>query len=219
MVCSDYQKYRQSYWDHFPIDKPCTVPLPRYWLAKYVDRAAILLDYGCGYGRAAPLLQAMGYDAVIGMDIALPMLQRAHAEYPELSFVQNQQANIPLATHAVDMIVVIAVITYFVADHELNALLNELQRVLKPGGKLIIGDFLLNRDARNMARYDAVQAQMQAPYGVFRLPEGVYCRHFSESAIQTQFSRFNTLDFTECNFTTINGNTSRGFYALLENKI
>lgn len=50
------------------------------WVARHVPRdAGPILDAGCGTGLSGPLLAALGYDHVEGMDMAEKMLARAAA--------------------------------------------------------------------------------------------------------------------------------------------
>lgn len=96
-------------------------------------------------------------------------------------------------------------------NSEQEKLLDEIKRVLKPGGILYINDFLLNEDERNKARYEAF-ASRYGTYGVFELPEGAVCRHHDETWILKLLSGFDKLKYKHLTFTTMNGNQSNGFY-------
>ncbi len=76
--------------------------------------------------------------------------------------------------------------------------------------------FLLNTDERNVSRYNAFKDKFNI-YGVFQLPEGAIMRHHTIEWINELTSPFKPLAFKEMSYTTMNGNTSRGFYYLGEN--
>ena len=90
----------------------------------------------------------------------------------------------------------------------------ELKRVLNPGGLLYVNDFLLNRDRRNLDRYQTGQ-QKHGIYGIFDLPNGGMVRHHDRNHMEALFSGFQTLVFEETVYDTMHGHHSRGFYSLV----
>ena len=61
-------------------------------------------------------------------------------------------------------------------------IINEIYRVLKPGGIIYINDFLLNEDKRNKERYEKYKDKYGV-YGAFELSEGGRFRHHTEKWI------------------------------------
>jgi SAM-dependent methyltransferase len=99
-----------------------------------------VLDAGCGDGRLAVALA--GSDVwVVGVDIDVSMLRAARARAGEgkvrLNLVQADVERLPLASETVDAAV--AVTTLCVITDP-TAAARELARVLKPGGRIVLGE-------------------------------------------------------------------------------
>jgi SAM-dependent methyltransferase len=92
-------------------------------------------------------------------------------------------------------------------------LLSEIRRVLCPGGLLYISDLLLNRDPRNVERYERY-AQQYGIYGTFELPDGAVMRHYRKEWIEELTASFFQLEFEPFVVTTMNGNESAAFQYL-----
>lgn len=103
-----------------------------------------------------------------------------------------------------------ALITCIISDDALKQLIAEIRRTLRPGGFLYIGDFLLNTDERNIARYEQAFADTGV-YGAFTLPEGAALRHFRAEFIRELPEGFSEKHFSEESYVTMNGHASRGF--------
>lgn len=105
-------------------------------VAAVLDRAlpagGPLLEVGVGTGLVAAALAALGRP-VLGVDLSVPMLARAAARLPGRLAVGDAQ-RLPVRTGAVDGAYVVHVL-HLVGD--LGATLDELHRVLRPGGLLL----------------------------------------------------------------------------------
>jgi malonyl-CoA O-methyltransferase len=88
------------------------------------------LDAGCGTGRYMRRLRVLGASPVVGCDRSAAML--AHAA--ESGLIRADLRQLPLASAAVD-VVVCGLALNDVDD--MPAVLDELARVLKPGGALV----------------------------------------------------------------------------------
>lgn len=106
----------------------------------------VLLDLGCGYGRIAKyLLPKRSFTTYIGLDSSYNMLrifsERYQSEPREkttpLLLIHSDIHSIPLYDSSVDAIIVSAV---FLHNHKsvVRTSLREVERVLKPGGTLIV---------------------------------------------------------------------------------
>lgn len=98
-----------------------------------------ILDAGCGAGRLAREVARRGY-SVFGMDYSYGMIERAnnicnHEDKHRVELLQGDVESIPFGDSSFDLIVCLGVITYL--NSEDNAL-DELVRVLRPGGTLIL---------------------------------------------------------------------------------
>jgi malonyl-CoA O-methyltransferase len=96
--------------------------------------AAEILDLACGTGRYVRLLYAAGARRVIGVDRSAAMLARA---VPGAVYLRAAMEAIPLAPAQVDGIVCGLAVGH-VAN--LDALMVELARVLRPGGWALYSD-------------------------------------------------------------------------------
>ncbi len=110
------------------------------WLdALNLGKDAKIWDAGCGAGQFSNYAAEAGYN-VFGMDYSLGMLSKAHSicnadNQPTVAFLQGDVETLPLQDLSVDVIVCLGVIAYLKSE---NAALRELERVLKPGGVLIL---------------------------------------------------------------------------------
>jgi len=201
------------YWDSVAGEKRFSHPLRLAWLTPCIGTRAHILDFGCGYGRTLAELVCAGYKNVIGLDFSFRMLTCCRSQLPHVRLVQNYGQTIPLQQHSVDLVLLFAVLTCIPREEDQRALLGEIRRVLRPGGFLYISDLLLNRDLRNLERYDRY-AEKYGTYGVFELPDGAVMRHHQKEWIEELTGSFSRLEFEPFEVTTMNNNKSAAFQYL-----
>jgi dolichol-phosphate mannosyltransferase len=126
-------------YDHRAFDSP--IPLQRYWqrarhriVLAFLDPASrqghhAVLDIGCGSGR---IIQDL--PKAIGMDILLPKLRFLRNRHSRL--VQGSIFALPFPANTFDAVICSEVIEHIPDD---PALFQEMTRVLRPGGTLILG--------------------------------------------------------------------------------
>lgn len=211
----------RDYWDRAAAEKNFTTPLPLAALQERLPPDARILDYGCGYGRALRQLADAGFTNTLGMDFSTEMLERGRKLWPDLRFAACGPEGLPLpdaegcsgmdagCNPGMDAALLLAVLTCIRHDADQNALLAELHRVLRPGGLLLVNDFLLSDDARSRTRYKQFEP-IFGTYGVFEIPGGGIMRHFAPDRLRTLLSDFEILSWDEQTFTTMNGNPARG---------
>jgi demethylmenaquinone methyltransferase/2-methoxy-6-polyprenyl-1,4-benzoquinol methylase len=119
--------------------------LHRYWKRRLIQFAQIkpgqrALDLCCGTGDVAFALERAG-GRVLGCDFSAPMLQVARRRQREeslISFVQADALHLPCPNVTFDIVT----ISYGLRNlSDFRGGLNEMLRVLKPNGKLLILDF------------------------------------------------------------------------------
>jgi len=94
-----------------------------------------LLDAGCGSGLFTHLATRTGAE-VIGVDLAQGLLDLARLRNPQISFLQEDLETLPFKDNSFD--IVAGFNSYQYAD-SFGKALKEARRVLKPGGRFLIG--------------------------------------------------------------------------------
>ena len=206
---------QEEYWNSVSEKKEFTTPFQAEEFSKYVKTDSLILDVGCGYGRTLDELYRKGYHNLIGIDFSKGMIERGKQQFPYLDLRIKEDAKIDLPDASVDAVILFAVLTCIRTNEEQVQLLAEIKRVLKPQGILYVNDFLLNRDERNLSRYEKFR-EVYGIYGVFELPEGAVCRHHDERWIKELLKDFTERKYEHLTFTTMNGHTSNGFYFIGE---
>ncbi|PED67952.1 class I SAM-dependent methyltransferase [Priestia megaterium] len=200
---------QDEYWNEVANKKEFTTPFQPELFLTHVNREAVILDYGCGYGRTLSELRGYGYKNLHGVDFSEEMIKRAKSNDSEIDFQVIQSGKLPFSNHSLDAVLLFAVLTCVHKDEEQNAILNEIKRVLKPGGIIYINDFSLNHGKRNKDRYEKGFAKYHT-YGVFELADGAILRHHSEERIKEWTNQFEEVEYRKVEYATMNGNRSNG---------
>jgi demethylmenaquinone methyltransferase / 2-methoxy-6-polyprenyl-1,4-benzoquinol methylase len=96
-----------------------------------------VLDLGAGTGVSTEELAKSGAQAV-GLDISIGMLQAGHAKRPAVSLIAGDALALPFADQTFDAITISFALRNIV---DTDAALQEMARVTKPGGRLVICEF------------------------------------------------------------------------------
>ena len=115
----------------------------------WAPRQVSILDAGCGTGRWLAKL-AQPDVAGVGIDLSAPMLRQAQRR-PGLSerLVQADCSNIPLRSAAIDLAISSFCVAYMPV---VRPFAQELARVVRPGGHLILSDFHPSARVRGWTR-------------------------------------------------------------------
>lgn len=200
-----------DYWNRIGPRKSFNHPINFERLSEWLSPGSRILDVGCGYGRALGLLFDRGYHNLTGCDLAPAMIAKARERFPVITFIELASAShLPLADASVDATLLFAVLTCVPTNQGQRALVEEIVRVLRPGGLCYISDLWLQADERNRERYVRDEPKY-GTYGVFDLPEGVTVRHHDPGWIETLTQDFDRVALEHLNILTMNGHPAKAF--------
>jgi len=111
----------------------------RYAVVKAIDPQSgeRILDIACGTGTSSAALTRTGA-TVVGLDFSPGMLEHARRKHSSVEFVEGDAMKLPFVSDEFD-VVTISFGLRNVADPKVA--LDEMYRVLKPGGRLVICEF------------------------------------------------------------------------------
>jgi SAM-dependent methyltransferase len=127
-----------------------------HWVLGGIEPGSVVLDLGCGAGTdlliAAQMTGPTG--RVIGVDMTPPMLEQARASAREMGLdnVELHESlieSLPLDDASVDVVISNGVID-LVPDKD--AVFDEIDRVLRPGGRLQVADVIIHEEVSEDAR-------------------------------------------------------------------
>jgi SAM-dependent methyltransferase len=127
-----------------------------HWLLGRIDSGEVVLDLGCGAGTdlliAAQMTGASG--RVTGVDMTGSMLARARDSATAMGFdnVELHESlieELPVEDASVDVVISNGVID-LVPDKD--AVFDEIDRVLRPGGRLQVADVIIHNEVSEDAR-------------------------------------------------------------------
>lgn len=203
--------HQSAYWDRAAGTKRFTHPVDFELLSEHLPSSARVLDYGCGYGRVVAEFHARGWSSIAGYDTSSGMIERARRDHPGCEFLDAQDNDGLVAREPHDLVLLMAVLTCVPADEELESLVAQVTRCLRPGGFILISDVYLQTDARNHQRYTRSNS---ATWGVFDLEDGVTMRHFPPERLRELLSAFEELHHERHALVTMNGNPADAFRSL-----
>lgn len=125
----------------------------------------LILDAGCGDGRNMHWFIHNGF-SIYGIDSEERMINALRKNYPSLSIDRSQVStveNMKFSTHYFDHVIVSAVLHFAKDTDHFFLMVDEILRVVKPGGTLFI------RMASNIGIENYVELVSE---GVYDLPDG-----------------------------------------------
>ncbi len=98
-----------------------------------------VLDIACGTGELERMiLNVYPNLKIVGVDISEKMLDMAQLKLPQLEFVKASASSLPFPDYNFDIVVIVSAFHYFENPVEV---LEEIRRILKPKGRLIVMDW------------------------------------------------------------------------------
>jgi ubiquinone/menaquinone biosynthesis C-methylase UbiE len=124
-ICDTFDKTRHSPW-------PCVLNF-----LNALPSGSKILDVGCGNGRHLSIRD--GDCDMYGCDISANMIEKAKSKNKHVEIRKiNTAASLPYPDNYFDGLICIAVIHHIVDKYERERAILEMQRVVKPGGKILI---------------------------------------------------------------------------------
>jgi len=116
-------------------------------LGKYIQDGDVILDLGCGTGRLYQLFQNFQGEVGVfytGVDVSEGQIAVAKKQFSGAHFVVGDMLSIPSENHVFDTIYCIAVFHHLPDRETRLKSLQEMRRVLKPGGRVIMTNWNLS---------------------------------------------------------------------------
>jgi MPBQ/MSBQ methyltransferase len=119
-------------------------------LAFIPNKHGTMLDVACGLGATTRhLLRYYQAANVVGINISHQQLETAMRNGPGCAFLQMDAARLGFGDAVFDAIICVEAAFHFATRRDF---LHEAQRVLKPGGRLVLSDILVPRWAKRLNR-------------------------------------------------------------------
>ncbi|MFW6271131.1 MAG: class I SAM-dependent methyltransferase [Bacillota bacterium] len=130
-----------------------------------------ILDIGCGTGNFSIKLAKMGCK-VTGIDISQPMLEEAEKKAEKLNldinFKKGDVLNLEFDDNKFDSVFSMAAIEFI---KDLETAFKEIKRVVKPGGKILLGTIRKDSDWGRLYEKQAQKEDSVFRDAIFREPE------------------------------------------------
>jgi ubiquinone/menaquinone biosynthesis C-methylase UbiE len=147
------------------------------------DQKLRILDYGCGTGNYSFKLFNLGHN-LTGYDISENMLaeakQKAKIDGNNIDFILGDGKKLPFEDDSFDMAVSVTAIEFI---ENVNLAVSEIRRVVRPGGKIIIGTINGDSSWGELYKTDFVQKETVFKHANFldfdklkSLPFGNHCK-------------------------------------------
>jgi len=206
----DFKLNQIDYWNKVAWGKTFSHPIDFELFKMHVSPKHKILDYGCGYGRSCDELWRKGYKHIIGIDYSKAMIERGKLEFPYLDLNLIVDSVLPLKKSSFNAVLLFSLLTCVPFYEDQHKIIKHILQLLKPGGLLYISDILIQKDPRNVQRYEYFKKEYGI-YGIFELPDGGIFRHYTLREIKSLTADFRQIKAKYIDIITMNGNPAKGF--------
>ena len=141
------------------------------------------------------------------------MIERGKQLFPKLDLkVLKGDRQFP-TNSSFDLVLLFSVLTCMTKNEIIQKLINTLHSILSPGGYLYISDTLIQKNQRNLKRYEHFYKDF-GQYGVFRLADGGIFRHFNIAEIEEFTSQYEQISIDYLQVRTMNNHPAQVFQYL-----
>lgn len=137
------------------------------------ENARSILDIGCGNALILSFL-AEYFSNINGIDYAEAMIKKAKILLPEGNFITGEAANLDYADKSFDHVLSYSIFHYFPNEKYVFRVIDEILRVTKPGGIILIGDILDAKYESNIKAVSNKDIENKLPY-ILRYSEWMFC--------------------------------------------
>ncbi|MCH9631710.1 MAG: hypothetical protein S4CHLAM6_00270 [Chlamydiae bacterium] len=207
----------QVFWNEVGSKKDFEDPLFYEKLKPYVCRSSKIMEYGCGYGRLLKILKDHGYENLSGYDFAPKMIARGKKANPDLDLnLVESSGETPLLDNECDLAIMSTILCCTVEWESQVKIVEEMRRILKPGGALYLADFLVSDQPRYKEKYEEGFEKFNQ-WGLYTTNEDITVRHHTTRWIMDLLKNFNIQWFEQIDFKTMNNNPARTFHCIATN--
>lgn len=140
-----------GYWreDTRTMKEACENLLERL-LAAIPEKQGVILDVACGLGATTRhLLRYYTPDNIMAINISRPQIETGVQNAPACSFFQMNATQLGFEDESVDNVICVEAAFHFQTRKDF---LQEVFRILKPGGRIVLSDILIPRWAARLNR-------------------------------------------------------------------
>jgi SAM-dependent methyltransferase len=198
-------------WDGCASRVESSFPLDLLDLESVVSADDFVLDIGCGNGRLLMFMKLRGFRNLHGIDPSTSMVAVAASRHPEVSVAWMDDPLGPFAAAAsVDVALLVGVLSSVPTEAAREDLLRRVVLTLKPGGRLVVADFLVTQSEYYEGRYAAGCVE---PFS-FLTQDGIVVHHFLEAEIRSLLGGFMDVGCVKtCDVVSLHGRPLRGLVA------
>lgn len=115
-------------------------------LQNYIDSGDKILDLGCGNGRLKEIIgDKFDY---YGVDTSGALIRIAKNKYPDGNFFVSKPLSLPFENNFFDKVFCLAVFHHIPSEAIRKEFLEEIKRILKPKGQIVLTVWDLNNDKK-----------------------------------------------------------------------
>lgn len=165
-------------------------------LLEALSESSTVLDVGCGAGRASIPLALRGFQ-VTGVDVSDALLMEAKRaadrENTNIRFMQVEGLELPFGDASFDAVLALKVYCYIPMRNSRIRYLEEIARVLKPGGVLLLSQYIVP-DAFFDEHMDENYHRFAGEYGDLEpgdtfSSDGAYVHWFTEGDLRDELEQ------------------------------